>query len=259
VIRSSGSDGSVVAVVPASLSSKRLPGKMLLAATGVPLVAHTWRRVVACPSVDRVLVATSSPEVRNAIEAEGGEVFETAEDFPTGSDRVAAVAEAVEGAWFVNVQGDEPTIDPGDLDRVVAALRAGDDLVTLCEPIADRAEWDDPNTVKVVCDEAGRALYFSRSPIPHERAGSDVAVADLGTKHVGVYGFSRERLLAFAAARRGRLELREGLEQLRALERGWTIRVLRGTGNTQGINTKEDYERFVEQWRERAVERVEDA
>ncbi len=256
---SAGAGGAVVAVVPASMSSKRLPGKMLLDETGIPLVVHTWRRVAACDSVDRVLVATSSPEIRRAVESEGGEVFDTPADVATGSDRVAAVASEVEGRWFLNVQGDEPTIDPGYLDRIAAALRGGDDFVTVAEPIADRMEWSDPNTVKVVFDAVGRALYFSRSAVPHEREGTRVAIEHLGHKHVGVYGFSRERLLEFARSERGRLEMREGLEQLRALELGWTIRVLEGTGNTRGINTREDYDWFVGQWRERAVEGVEDA
>ncbi len=248
---------TVVLVIPASLSSRRLERKMLLDETGTPLILHTWMQARKATAVDRVIIATASEELRDVAEAAGAEVVMTAEDLPSGTDRVAAVAEALgDVPYFVNLQGDEPTIDPDDIDAVAQALRAGPhDMVTLSQPIAEDSEWDDPNTVKVVVDDEGVALYFSRAAIPHPKAGrAGLSTADLGRKHVGIYGFSRARLLAFARTPRTSLENREGLEQLRALQKGISIRVLESSGNTVGINSREDYDRFVASHRNRLVE-----
>ena len=142
--------------------------------------------------------------------------------------------------------GDEPDIDPDEIDAVARALRDGDDaIVTVAQRFADEEEWADTNTVKVVLDSSGRALYFSRSSIPFPRE-SDVPLEERGYKHVGIYGYERERLLEFRAQPQSPLEKREGLEQLRALDHGWSIRVLVSEGDVRGINSPEDYARFVE-------------
>lgn len=247
---------TVVLVIPASLSSRRLERKMLLDETGTPLIVHTWMQARKARAVDRVVIATGSEDLRDVATAAGAEVFMTPEDLPSGTDRVAAVAEEIDAPYFINLQGDEPTIDPDDIDRIAEALRSGPhDMVTLSQPIADDFEWSDPNTVKVVVDDDGVALYFSRAAIPHPKHGREgMTPAQLGRKHVGIYGFSRSRLLAFARTERTVLEEREGLEQLRALQKGISIRVIESSGNTVGINSREDYERFVSSYRTRPVE-----
>jgi 3-deoxy-manno-octulosonate cytidylyltransferase (CMP-KDO synthetase) len=243
----------VVVVIPASLASRRLPRKMLLDDTGEPLVVHTWRQARRARSIDRVLVATGDDEIRDAVTRAGGEVVSTPAELRSGTDRVAAVARELDAPWFVNVQGDEPTIDPDDLDRLADELRSGRaDVVTIAQPVADAEEWSDPNTVKLVRDAEGRALYFSRASIPFPRGGAD-SPYEGAWKHVGVYGYSRRRVLEFAASESATLEVREGLEQLRALELGWTIGVVESRGDTRGINSREDYERFVAAWRAATV------
>lgn len=243
--------GKVVVVIPASLSSRRLPRKMLLAETGTPLIVHTWQQACRASAVDRVVVATGDEEIAAAVASAGGDVAHTPPALPSGTDRIAAASQEIEADYYINLQGDEPEIDPADIDAIAVALRDGsDDIVTLAQPIASEEEWGDPNTVKVVFDANGRALYFSRAAIPHPQRREGVPLADLGFKHVGIYGYSRDRLREFAAAPRSTLETREGLEQLRALDRGWSIRIVTSKGNTVGINSAEDYERFVASRRE---------
>lgn len=234
-------------VIPAALGSTRLPGKMLLADSGKPLVVHTCERALEARGVDRVLVATDSPEIAAAVEAAGVEVRTTSSEPRTGTDRIVEVARHLSDPYIINLQGDEPSIDPEDLDRVADALRddRDDDIVTLAQRIRNPEEWRDPNVVKVVVSLDGRALYFSRAPIPHAKSGGPPEGGRLGRKHVGVYGFPRARLLEFATLPRSSLEVTEGLEQLRALENGWRVRVLESPGDTRSINSRGDYDRFV--------------
>jgi 3-deoxy-manno-octulosonate cytidylyltransferase (CMP-KDO synthetase) len=241
-------------VIPASLASRRLPRKMLLDDTGEALIVHTWRQALRAEGIDRVVVATGDEEIGDTVRRAGGEVVETPADLRSGTDRVAAVARRVDAPFYINLQGDEPMIDPDDLDRVASALRerGPDAVVTVAQPVVDLTEWSDPNTVKIVCDATGRALYFSRASIPYVRDDrSDPR--DGSWKHVGVYGYAKRRLLEFAEAESSSLELREGLEQLRALELGWPIHVVFSRGDTRGINSREDYERFVADWRATTV------
>lgn len=241
-----------VAVLPARYASSRLPGKPLLAETGKPLIQHTWEAVSRARRLDAIVIATDDERIASAAEAFGADVVMTSPDHPSGSDRVAEVAQLARFAdadVLVNVQGDEPEIDPEALDALVARLRAdadhGEQLATLARPFgADEADdFASPHAVKVVADASGRALYFSRSPIPH---GTDPLGAHL---HVGVYAWRREALLAFTAATPSPLERRERLEQLRALEMGMTIGVVVIAHSALGIDTPSDYARFVERMR----------
>jgi 3-deoxy-manno-octulosonate cytidylyltransferase (CMP-KDO synthetase) len=237
------------AIVPARYASTRLPGKPLLAETGLPLIQHVWEQVSRARLLDPVIIATDDERIAAAAEGFGAQVAMTRADHVSGTDRAAEVAEGLDAQWVLNVQGDEPEVDPADLDRLVERLASsGEELVTLVRPLRPGEEHvlADPNAVKVVLDDVDRALYFSRSPVPH---GTDPEGAYL---HLGVYGFRRDALLAFAGAPPAALERRERLEQLRALAMGMRIGCVRTAHDALGIDTPDDYARFVERFRARA-------
>ncbi len=240
-----------VALIPARLASTRLPRKMLLSETGVPLVVHTARNVRASGVFARVVVAIDDEEVANAVRAHGFEAIATRVDHPSGTDRVKEAWDALASAGeradvLVGVQGDEPDLESADLARLVAAFADPDvSMATLCVPLADPAEFASPSVVKVVRDAAGDALYFSRAPIPaagHAPADADDAAP---RRHVGVYAYRPDALARFTALPRGALERRESLEQLRWLEAGRKMRVVDARRAPRGIDTLEDYRDFV--------------
>lgn len=233
--------GEKLVVVPARRASTRLPDKLLLAESGYPLLAHT---LMQCQKsgADRVVAAVDDQELAAAARACGAEVVMTDSDLASGSDRVhAAVSELGFDGMVVNVQGDEPEIDPAAIDEVFAALAAGNQVATLATPLIDPGLLEDPAAVKVVIRQDGCALYFSRAPIPHFRT-SDLAVPLL---HIGVYGFQAATLEEFAASAPTPLELTEGLEQLRLLEMGHEIAVRQWPRAFPGIDTREDYDSFL--------------
>lgn len=241
----------VAAIIPARYGSTRLPGKPLLRETGRYLVQHVVERVQEARRIDQVVVATDDERIVAAVESFGGEAVMTSGGHASGTDRVAEVARSIDAVAILNVQGDEPEIDPADLDRLAeAVLEPEAEIVTLAAPIADAATFADPNAVKVVIGEGGRALYFSRAPIPW-RDGADLSHAH---KHVGVYAYAREALLRFAGLPPAPAERLERLEQLRALCHGMKIRVLACEREPVGVDTEEDYRRFVERWRGKAAE-----
>jgi 3-deoxy-manno-octulosonate cytidylyltransferase (CMP-KDO synthetase) len=204
------------------------------------MVWHVVERARRARKLSRVLVATDDARIRDAVRERGGEAVMTSPDHLSGTDRVAEAAGNIEADVVVNIQGDEPLIEPDDLDRLVEALDGdeGARIATLRRP-AEPAEMPDPIVVKVVCNAEGRALYFSRAPIPH-RTGD--AAAPRWT-HIGVYAFRRADLLAFAELPPAALEREEGLEQLRALEQGWAVRVVDAAGRFIGVDTAEDLKR----------------
>ncbi|MGH7864939.1 MAG: 3-deoxy-manno-octulosonate cytidylyltransferase [Candidatus Binataceae bacterium] len=236
-------DATVIAVIPARYASTRLPAKALADIAGVPMVVRVWRRASAARGIGRVLVATDDERIASAVRAAGGEALMTAPTHQSGTDRIAEVA-AREGAdIYLNVQGDLPFVEAADLEALAAAMRTAPALAmaTLATPIVDDAEWRNPNVVKVVCGANGDALYFSRSPIPHARDGAGAAPNAL--RHIGVYAYRRDFLLAFASLEPGILERIEKLEQLRALERGYRIRVVASVAPSLEVDTPEDLER----------------
>jgi len=219
------------------------------------MIQRVHERAREAKRVDRVLVATDDDRIADAVRAFGGEAVLTSPRHATGTDRLAEVARSIEAEIVINVQGDEPMLDPSGIDAVADAL-VGDpalEITTLSLPLRSTDEMLAPSVVKVVTNAAGDALYFSRSPIPHvrQRAGADpraaaaAAVAlGLARKHVGLYGYRREALLRFAALPRAPLEEAEGLEQLRALAAGMRIRVLPQDGEAGiAVDTMEDLER----------------
>jgi len=232
----------VIAVIPARFDSTRLPGKALAEIGGVPMIVRVWRQTRQARSLERVIVATDDQRIARAIREAGGEAEMTASAHRSGTDRIAEVATRIDAEIYLNVQGDQPFIAPADLDALVAPMIADPWLAmaTLATPISDDEEWYNPNKVKVVCDARGDALYFSRSPIPFAREGGRPAAA---RRHIGVYGYRRDFLLAFAALEPGVFEQIEKLEQLRALERGYRIRVVASVAPSLEVDTPEDLAR----------------
>jgi 3-deoxy-manno-octulosonate cytidylyltransferase (CMP-KDO synthetase) len=235
--------GSVVAIIPARYESTRLPGKPLADLRGQPMIRRVYERTARAAGVDRVLVATDDARIRAAVESFGGEAVMTRSDHPTGTDRIAEVAAALDAEVVVNVQGDLPLLDPDMVAAAVAPMRADENLpmATLKTPIRDRGEMDNPNVVKVVTDRAGFALYFSRSPIPFWRDGAEGDI--LAYRHIGLYVYRRDFLLSFARLEPTPLERAERLEQLRALERGFRIKVVEVSDAAVEVDTMEDLER----------------
>ena len=235
-----------VGVIPARYRSTRFPGKPLALIQGKALVLRVLERARAAGRIDRLLVATDDERIASAVVAWGGEVVMTSSTHVSGTDRLAEVARSIPADLFVNIQGDEPLVDPMDIDRLVECLDADAacDMATLCEPLRDVREARDPNVVKVVCDLSGRALYFSRSTIPYvleaRKGGDGGAASPHWLRHVGLYAYRRGFLLEFASWGPGALESLEGLEQLRAIERGRTMRVLPARGRYHGVDTPED-------------------
>jgi 3-deoxy-manno-octulosonate cytidylyltransferase (CMP-KDO synthetase) len=247
-------DSAIVAIIPARFGSTRLPGKPLADIHGKTLIERVWERVSAATLPQRVIVATDDERVAAAVRRVGGEVAMTSSDHATGTDRVAEAARALDADIVVNVQGDEPMLDPAGIDTVVRALLADPQLPmsTLSLPLTELGEMLSPSAVKVVTDVAGDALYFSRSPIPHVRTASGSAhtaarealARGLARLHVGLYAYRRAALLRFASLPPAILEEAEGLEQLRALHHGMRIRVVAVDGaRTVAVDTPQDLER----------------
>ena len=231
---------SVLGVIPARWGSTRFPGKPLHLIAGKPLVQHVWDRCRECRQLARLTVATDDERIAAAVEGFGGHVTMTRPDHPSGTDRAAEVAAAFpEMTRILNIQGDEPLIDPALIDALAAALLAdpGLPMITAANPLAaDDPVLADPNVVKVVIDRDGHALYFSRSQIPHPRNVPEGLVC---YRHKGIYGFRRDFLFDFVAWPPSLLERTEGLEQLRALENGVRIRVVLTDDASPGVDTPE--------------------
>ena len=217
------------------------------------MIQHVIERVRRAQLVSRIVVATDEASIKDAVEALGGEAMLTRRDHRTGSDRVAEVAAHLAADVYVNVQGDEPLMDPGTVDAVVAAVLEDDSvqIATPCTPIMHREDIMDPNVVKVVSDFDGNALYFSRAPIPWVR-DADAPVAARHFKHLGLYAFRRDALLDFPTLPPGELERVEQLEQLRWLENGYRIRVIETAYDAVSVDVPADVERVEKLLRERA-------
>lgn len=235
---------SVVAIIPARYHSTRLPAKALADLAGRPMIEHVYRRAAEARSVAGVIVATDDGRIAAAVEAFGGVAWMTRADHPTGTDRLAEVAADLSCGVVINVQGDEPLLDPRLIDEVAAPLLADATLAmaTACRPVASPEEFASPHAVKVVRNEAGRALYFSRAaiPCPRDAAGT---VPDEARVHVGLYGYRRAALLRLAALAPVSLERTESLEQLRALAHGFSIQVIETTYHSIGVDTPADLAR----------------
>jgi 3-deoxy-manno-octulosonate cytidylyltransferase (CMP-KDO synthetase) len=238
------------AIIPARYASTRFPGKPLALIHGLPMIQHVCQRVARAKTIERVIVATDDLRIAQAVKAFGGEVIMTRADHPTGTDRLAEVAQQLSADLIVNVQGDEPLIDPRMVDQAVAPLLANPAILmgTLAGRIDAIEDFYNPNVVKVVKDTQGLALYFSRAPIPWPRDLSREQLADsLATvalfRHIGLYVYRREFLLKYPLLPKTPLEILENLEQLRALEQGVRLHVAETEFACHGVDTPADLER----------------
>jgi 3-deoxy-manno-octulosonate cytidylyltransferase (CMP-KDO synthetase) len=250
---------NAVAIIPARYASIRLPGKPLLDIAGRPMILHVLERALAARNVGRAIVATDDQRILDAVVSAGFEAVMTRSDHQSGSDRLAEVAATLSDTIevIVNLQGDEPLVSPQIIERAVAELLKDDtaQIVTTSEEIAEAADVLSADVVKVVTDGAGRALYFSRSPIPFPRdvvrrygtllAALEIEPLLLATfrKHTGLYVYRRSFLLEYTRWPQSTLERAESLEQLRALEHGATIRVIEADSPSIGVDTERDLER----------------
>lgn len=235
----------VVAIVPARYESTRLPGKPLALIDGKPMIQHVFERTRNVALVDRVLVATDDRRIADAVRGFGGDVVMTRSDHPSGTDRIAEVATQLDADVIVNVQGDLPFLESAMVDAAVQLMRADVALpmATVKTAIHDSEEMANPNVVKVVTDRDGYALYFSRSRLPYWRDGAAAKDGTLGYKHIGLYAYRRDFLLTFARLAPTPLEQAEKLEQLRALEWGFRIKVAETVGVGIEVDTPHDLER----------------
>jgi len=247
----------VVGIIPARYSSTRFPGKVLAEVAGKPMVQHVYERASRAAGLTKVILATDDQRVADAARGFGAEVALTSPEHASGTDRLAEVAGGLQCDVVVNIQGDEPLIDPAIIDQVVEPLLLGADvrMATLATPVRNAEEYGSPTVVKVVIDAQGDALYFSRRPIPYlrvddpgkrEQALARCVHPETGwrpLKHIGLYAYRRETLLWFAGLPKSVLEATEGLEQLRALENGCPIRVVIVDYSPIGVDTPEDLER----------------
>ncbi len=248
----------MIAIIPARYSSTRLEGKLLLPLNGKPLILYTLEQAKKARNISRVIVATDDERILEIIKASGNEAVMTSVSHRSGSDRIAEVAESLEeNSLIVNVQGDEPLISPETIEKAVEAILTDEtiNIATTCEPIHDAKDVLSPDVVKVVTDENGFALYFSRSPIPFPREfvqkygtlenalENESGLLSLFRKHTGLYVYRREFLLEFTKMPPTDLEETEMLEQLRALENGAKIKVVEVTERSIGVDTQGDFER----------------
>lgn len=248
---------NIVAIIPARYESTRLPGKLLCPIAGKPLILHTLARAESSHLISKVIVATDDVRIFDLVTKNGGHAVMTSADHQSGSDRIAEVAEALpEGSIIVNVQGDEPLIEPETIDSAINALLNDEHAVmaTTCSRLADlHGELLNGNVVKVVVGDNGYAMHFSRSPIPFPRDASlryggdpgralenEPSLMSIFKKHTGLYVYRREYLLRFTKLQQTTLEKIESLEQLRALEDGAKIRVVETTDTSIGVDTQED-------------------
>lgn len=238
-------------VIPARYASTRLPGKPLVDILGRPMIRRVYESAARARSLDRLIVATDDERILAAVEAFGGQARLTSPEHNTGTDRVAEVAGGMEAEVVVNIQGDEPFVEPGMIDEIVQPLLA-DPRLPMCtsmHEVTEPADFANPNVVKVVVDLSGHALYFSRSLIPYPRRREGHRVFE----HIGLYAYRRDFLLKFARLPQTPLEKLESLEQLRALEHGYRIRVVQTRQRyiPLSVDTPEDLEKARALARER--------
>lgn len=244
-------------VIPARYNSTRLPAKPLLKSTGKYLIQHVYERACQSRKARYVMIATDDPRIAAAAESFGGNCVMTRSDHSSGTDRVAEVAQDLDVDIVVNLQGDEPEVDPAALDLLPALLERDPDadVATVAAPIANFDEWASPSCVKVVCDRSGKALYFSRSPIPFVREGRPYFQSRPARflRHLGLYAYRREFLLRLAELPPDPLEESERLEQLRWLSEGSRIHVGLVNHAAGGVDTLEEYQSFVRRSRARVA------
>ena len=244
----------VVVCIPARYESSRFPGKVLAQATGRYLVQHTYEQACRAKLPTEVIIAADDPRVMRAAHAFGARCVLTSSEHQSGTDRIAEAVTDIEADIVVNLQGDEPEIDPGHIDQVAEILIANQmaegseqkaSMATLGAPLASPEQIANPNIVKVITDLAGHAIYFSRSVIPYDRDAQGIGVAGQHLRHIGMYAYCRDFLLKITTLPQSPLEKLEKLEQLRVIENGYSILVGKIEHACDGIDTPEQYAEFV--------------
>ena len=242
------SEPTAIAVIPARLESTRFPQKLLKDKTGKPLIQHVVEQVQKARSLSKVIVATDHRDICQAVKATGVEVKMTSDAHPNGTSRIAEVVGKMDPLpeIVVNVQGDEPEIEPTVIDLLVDCLRTDCEapMATIASEFQEGEDPENPNIVKVIVDQQGRAIYFSRSLIPFDRDKAGITPL----RHAGIYAYRPEFLLKYVELPAAPLEQIEKLEQLRAIEHGYKIAVAKASVAHHGIDTPEQYEQFVQRW-----------
>jgi 3-deoxy-manno-octulosonate cytidylyltransferase (CMP-KDO synthetase) len=239
---------TAIGVIPARFASTRFPAKVLAQIDGKPMIQHVWEKASQCRQLDDVLIACDHPEVLKAAQGFGGKAVMTDPNHPSGSDRIAEAVKNLVCDVIVNIQGDEPFIDPKTIDDLAALLKNDPwaSMGTVIKEIQNEAEFTNPNVVKCVIDEKGFALYFSRSPIPYNR-NAQWPAGCRRYKHLGLYAYRKDFLLQYKDWPKSILESAEQLEQLRVLEKGHRIKTVVTTCESIAIDTPEDLKR-AEEW-----------
>ena len=234
------SSQKTVAIIPARYSSTRFPGKPLADIAGKPMIQHVWERVKQTPSIDQIFVATDDERILDTVRNFGGDGVLTSTEHETGTDRIVEVAQNISCGWVLNIQGDEPTILPADLDRLIKQAKIKKEIkaATLIYNIKNKAQLNDPNIVKVVVNINNMALYFSRSQIPYQRSGQ--STHSRIWRHLGVYLFQRDFLMEYSQWPRSNLEKSEQLEQLRILENGESLLCVEAENEGVGVDVPQD-------------------
>lgn len=241
----------IAVCIPARYASTRFPGKVLAKDTGKYLIQHTYEQAKKAKLPQRVIIAADDPKIVEAAKAFGAECVLTSTEHKSGTDRIAEATANVDADIVINVQGDEPEIDPDHIDYLARLLMDNPDcpMVTLAAPFALADQVANPNIVKVVLDARGRAIYFSRSPIPYDREKAGIGPAEQYRRHIGIYAYRKDFLLKITKLPQTPLEKLEKLEQLRAIENGFAILVGKVDRTRDGIDTPEQYAAFVTRYR----------
>lgn len=242
----------IIGIIPARFGSTRFPGKPLVGIFGKPMIQRVYEQCKLSPLLDEVIVATDHPDIFNTVESFGGKAVMTAEQHPSGTDRCLEAAknsnvEIHEEDIIINIQGDEPFIDPEQINQICRLFDNDKvDLATLIKPISDLSIMNEPNSPKVVCTKDGKALYFSRSPIPFNRDGK-IELSEKCFQHIGIYGYRMKTLQSICQLSPSFLEEIEGLEQLRWLENGYEIYTGISNFDSLAIDSPEDLKK-IEKW-----------
>jgi 3-deoxy-manno-octulosonate cytidylyltransferase (CMP-KDO synthetase) len=242
----------IVVCIPARYASTRFPAKVLARDTGKYLIQHTWEQARKATLPQRVVIAADDERIVQAARTFGAECVLTSPSHQSGTDRIAEAVGKSDAGIVINVQGDEPQINPEHIDHLARLLLDNPDapMATLAAAFATREQIADPNVVKVIVDARGKAIYFSRSPIPYDRERAGVGDVGHYLRHIGIYAYRRDFLLRITSLPQAPLEKLEKLEQLRAIENGFTILVGKVEHTCEGIDTPEQYAAFVKRYKE---------
>ena len=249
----------IIVVIPARYGSSRFAGKVLAKETGKYLVQHTYERTLCAKSVDQALIATDDQRVMAACAEFGGACVMTSADHQSGTDRIAEAIADINADVVVNLQADEPEIDPAYIDQV-AGLLVNDSkasMATLLAPFENAEDAVNPNIVKCITDIDGKAIYFSRSVIPYDRNAAGVGHVETYKRHLGIYAYRKDFLMKYTVLKPSFLEQTEKLEQLRAIENGYTILTGMVPKSWDGVDTEQQYQAFVERMKKNEDRRLE--